>query len=73
MRCHICDKILSKDEVNFNRDHQDFNPCGVCLKVINSLFEPKDEIEMDKEFSEESESYEIEDTLDDFLLDIPLF
>ena len=59
MRCHICDKTLSKEEISYNRDHEDFDPCGVCLEVINSLFEPKDENELDKEFPADPESYEI--------------
>jgi cytidine deaminase len=46
MRCHICNADLPKP--SFNRDHEDFDPCGTCLEVINNVFhdEPLTEEEM---------------------------
>lgn len=32
MRCFICDKSLN--EINFNRDHEDIDPCPECILVI---------------------------------------
>lgn len=61
MRCHICDKLLSKDEIQYNPLHKDWDPCGVCLDVIYNLFEPKNEEELDKEISEESLTYELDE------------
>lgn len=37
MRCHICDKILEDDQVQYNTDHQDFDPCPKCLTIIEDL------------------------------------
>lgn len=34
MRCYICDAPLTDDEVRFNHDHQDYDPCTVCKNVI---------------------------------------
>lgn len=51
MRCNICDRILSPEEVHFNRDHDDFDPCGTCLEVINNIFEHPDEAEIDRQLA----------------------
>lgn len=32
MRCYICDRVI--DEPNFNSDHEDYEPCDSCLRVI---------------------------------------
>lgn len=32
MRCHICDASL--EAPNYNSDHDDYEPCGTCLVVI---------------------------------------
>lgn len=48
MKCHVCDKTLSDKEVQWNRDHQDWDPCGTCLEVINNLFEHPSEEEIDE-------------------------
>lgn len=34
MRCYICDAQLSDEEVRFNRNHKDYDPCNVCKEVI---------------------------------------
>ena len=51
MRCAICNKILSKEEVKFNNLHQDFDPCSVCLEIIQDVFEPLDDREIDRVLS----------------------
>lgn len=53
MRCFICDSILGKDEVKYNRDHQEFDPCGTCLAAIAEVFEQKDEDMIDRELTED--------------------
>lgn len=63
MKCHICDATLSESEVKYNRQAQEWEPCGVCLHIINEVFE--DPIEED-EFREENQEVEI---ADDFSLD----
>lgn len=32
MRCHICNRVLETPK--FNNDHQEYDPCDVCLEVI---------------------------------------
>ena len=53
MRCHICNNALGETEVKFNKKHQEFDPCGTCLEVIESVFEdyvePEEEVEDDSE------------------------
>jgi hypothetical protein len=46
MRCNICDRTLQPGEIKFNKDHEEFDPCGVCLEVINNVFE--DHLEEDE-------------------------
>ena len=44
MRCYICDSALSDEEVQFNRVHDDWDPCGTCKQVIKDVFkEDRDE------------------------------
>lgn len=44
MRCAICDNVLADDEVRFNRDHKDYDPCGTCKNIIKDVFkEDRDE------------------------------
>lgn len=48
MRCHICNATLGDSEVRFNKDHDDWEPCGTCLTIIAEVFEdPLDEEEVD--------------------------
>lgn len=51
MHCAICDKILTSDEITFNRQHQKWDPCFECLEIINSVFEPLSEEEIDRQLS----------------------
>lgn len=32
MRCYICNSVL--EEIQFNEDHKDIDPCPTCLGVI---------------------------------------
>jgi len=59
-RCFICDKTLTAEEVQWNRDHQDWDPCGVCLDIINNVFEPHSEEEIDWQLAEELSFEELE-------------
>lgn len=65
MRCMICDVVLTEKEVKYNSDHRDFDPCTGCLDVINEVFEPLREEEINKLLEDEfpdvfEESYEME-------------
>lgn len=65
MHCNICDRILKEDEISFNPDYQTFDPCGVCLEVIESCFEHQSEEEITISLSEEwpeEFSYAIDDS-----------
>jgi hypothetical protein len=54
MHCHICDKILGPDEIKFNRDHKEFDPCSECLQIISEVFGPDDdEVEIDRQLAYE--------------------
>jgi len=35
-RCYICDRPIEKP--SFNRQHDDIDPCGTCLEVINNVW-----------------------------------
>jgi hypothetical protein len=35
MRCYICDAAIA--EPQFNRDHEDWDPCLTCQTVINDM------------------------------------
>lgn len=37
MRCFICDRILNEDQVHYNEEHEDFDPCPTCQQVIDDL------------------------------------
>ena len=52
MRCHICNAVLSEKEIQINRLHGDFDPCGNCLEVIDEVFsnEPEDVIDEQLDF-----------------------
>lgn len=60
MRCHICDVSLSENEIQFNRDHKDFNPCGKCLEIIDNVFEPLDDDAEQKALEETVEEEPLE-------------
>lgn len=47
MRCYICDAELNGDEIQFNNLHKDWDPCGYCQHIIDEVFEPISEEEID--------------------------
>lgn len=47
MRCYICDAELNDEEIQFNNLHQDWDPCGHCQQIIDEVFEPISEDEVD--------------------------
>lgn len=51
MRCHICNAALSPPEVQWNNQHNDWDPCGRCLAVIDEVFSDKTEEEIDEEIA----------------------
>ena len=57
MRCKICDSVLNRPV--WNAQLNDWEVCGVCLEVINNVFE--DPVVEDTTADEEEQ--------DDFLLD----
>jgi ferredoxin len=49
MKCFICDATLSDNEVQYNNYHEDWDPCGTCLAVIDEVFEPLDEEDIQRQ------------------------
>ena len=44
MKCAICDKTLTAEEIKFDRDHKSWNPCFTCLNIVADVFsDPLDE------------------------------
>jgi cytidine deaminase len=37
MRCNICNKVLTDKEVNYNHDLKTYEPCTLCLDVIQDV------------------------------------
>lgn len=66
MRCYICDAVL--DKPIYNGAHGDYDPCKVCLDVINALFNDE-EPEGDSEENEE-DSEKVLDNLDESVYNI---
>lgn len=49
MRCFICDRVI--DEPNFNADHNDYEPCETCQRVIEETvgqFEARPSVDEDE-------------------------
>jgi hypothetical protein len=65
MHCHICDKILSQEEIKFERKYNKYAPCRECIQAAEECFSDKSEEEIDKELDDEEESFT--DDEDDFL------
>lgn len=47
MRCFICDVEINGDEIQFNTLHKDWDPCGNCQHIIDEVFEPLEEEDID--------------------------
>lgn len=50
MKCHICDKTLSEQEINLNKQSGEFEPCGLCLEIaldaaFSGDFKPDDSLD----------------------------
>jgi cytidine deaminase len=68
MRCHICNAVLSEKEIQINRDHGDFDPCGTCLEVIDEVFSNEPEEVIDEQIDFEllfSQSQDVTDMEED--------
>ena len=64
MKCYICDATLSDQEVQWNADHEEWDPCGTCLQIIEEVFEPLSEDEVrdliEAELEPEQEGEEVD-------------
>ncbi len=62
MRCAICDRQLSVEEIKIDPRYETYDPCGTCLEVIENVFsDPLDEDEITRLLEEEwPEVYEHE-------------
>lgn len=74
MKCYICDRTLEEDQVQYNQDHKDYDPCPTCLHVIQDLTagyggQPDPEEEIDLALLIDSLFPDLAD--DHFLLDNP--
>jgi len=44
MQCYICGHVLSGEQVSYNNEHKDWDPCPTCLIAIAEVFsDPLDE------------------------------
>jgi len=69
VRCHICNAALGSGEVQWNNQHEEWDPCGRCLQAIDEVFSNKTEEEIDEEIDfllheEEPEQDADEDVLE---------
>lgn len=55
MRCHICNANLKPEEVQWNNEHEDWDPCRKCQIIIDEVFEPlpEDYIDLEEEENED--------------------
>ena len=51
MKCAICNATLSPSEIQWNSDHEDWDPCGRCLDAIDNVFSDSTEEEIDAEIA----------------------
>lgn len=49
MRCNICNAVLAPAEVQWNNDHDEWDPCGRCLQAIDEVFNDRSEEEIEHE------------------------
>jgi uncharacterized protein with PIN domain len=62
MRCHICNAVLSEPEIQWNKDHKDWDPCTTCQDVIESVFNDNSEDEIERELAfEHGDTERVED------------
>lgn len=67
MRCHICNAALAPTEVQWNNQHEEWDPCGRCLQAIDEVFSNKTEEEIDEEIDFLLHEEEPEDAGEDVL------
>lgn len=77
MRCYLCDRVLSNDEIKHEPEYRrgGFSPCSHCLEVISEIFEPDSEEEIDQQLSLEGlwwDETHSEEEDGNFSLDIPI-
>lgn len=46
MRCFICNSELQENSIQWNNDHQDWDPCPTCLIEIAEVFTDDSEEEI---------------------------
>ena len=53
MKCYICDAQLGADEIKHTPAYGrgNFAPCGKCTEIIENVFEPDSEEEIDKQLA----------------------
>ena len=58
MKCYCCDRPLGADEIKHNPKYGrgNFDPCGVCLEIIENVFEPLPDEEIIFELDIEDET-----------------
>ncbi len=57
MRCSICNVVINSPQ--WNRDHEEWDPCLTCLEIIDSVFE--DYVTPDMEVPDEDDEKILED------------
>ncbi len=64
MKCYLCDRTLENDEIKHEPEYErgGFSPCGSCLAIIDEIFEPLDEDEIDRQLAFEFYYEGLEDT-----------
>lgn len=53
MKCYICNAQLSSDEIKHTPAYGrgNFAPCGKCTEIIENVFEPDSEEEIDQQLA----------------------
>ena len=54
MRCHICNTQLNPSEIQWNKDHKDWEPCTTCLDEIDKVFSDDTEKEIESQLELEN-------------------
>lgn len=53
MKCYVCDRTLENDEIKHEPEYErgGFAPCGTCLAIIDEVFEPLPEEDIDRQLA----------------------
>ena len=65
MKCFICDATLSEDSIQWNSQHEDWDPCPTCLIEIGELFNDDSEEEIAEKLRLEWGEDIIEEVIED--------